>query len=214
MSNGDIQDPEGVIQPLAQPTIRVVLALAILFGLQVALSIIPGVGTVVLQPDVTVGTVLYGAITLVMFGAVFNYGDTVGDVLNQSLPNVPEIQRIVRLVTVLLITIWAYQVFWWLPYFRSNPGQYDLLFLLLGIGVTGWLAYLLYTNVDELSELATGKLVDATSTDVGISDVGGEDGSETGVDNPTDEDISAEAKESRTNAGDSSESASGTQSNQ
>lgn len=144
---------------LVQPTVRIVIALALLYGLLFVLTRIPGTDRVIISPDITVATILFSTIIVVMFGAVLNYATTVGTILADIFDGFPEIERIVQLVVLFAIIIVSYRVFWWIPYFRENPGQYDLMFLILGLGVGGWLSFILYTNVDKISALFTDQVV-------------------------------------------------------
>ena len=166
MPDTDTIPTGGIVNDLMEPTIRLLLILAILGVIQLSLSIIPGVGLVVIQPDITVATILYSLLTLLMFGAIVNFSATAGSVLAETFPDVPDIETAVRLVFFIAITIWAYQTFWWLPYFRQHPAQYDFLFLIVGIGLVGWLAFILYSNLDDLSALATGKIMETDVTDM------------------------------------------------
>jgi uncharacterized protein YacL len=188
MNDADRSDsPAGQAKrELVQPTVRVVLALLVLGVVQFLIVRVPGVNRVVLQPDITVATVLYSLLTVAMFGALLTYVSTVGRSLARIFDSFPAIQRLVQLVGVLVVLVWAYQVFWWLPYFRANPAQYDYVFLVLGIVFVGWLGYIAYSNVDELSALLTGQLVegarpatDGVATDPGD---GATDGGESAAD--------------------------------
>ena len=144
---------------IVQATIRVVLALLILGGLIAVFTRIPGTDRVVLDPDITVASVLVSVLTLMIFGAILNYATVVGRSLARAFSEFAEIERIVQLVALLAIIVAAYRIFWWVPYFRANPFHYDVLFLSLGLLVSGWLGYLLYTNVDDLSRVFTDRLV-------------------------------------------------------
>lgn len=144
---------------LAQPTIRFVLTLIVLGAIQFSLGILPAVDQVVVSPDITVATLLYSLITLIMFGIVFDYASTLGDVLGRAVPGVPSLERIVQLFAVLVVLVWAYGVFWWLPFFRTNPALYDLVFLALGVGVGGWLCYLVFSDLDAVSALIADRLL-------------------------------------------------------
>jgi hypothetical protein len=129
-----------------------------------------------MQPPVTVATVSYGVITLLIFGAILSYATSVGSIL-ADIFDFRQIGKIVQLVALLIVIVWAYRVFFWLPYFSANPGQYDLLFLILGIGVMGWLGFVLYANVDEVSEfftkkVVTGELWDEPLHQTGVTDSG------------------------------------------
>lgn len=160
-------------QELIQPTIRVILALVVLAVIQFLVVQVPGVERTVLDPDITVATILYSVITLIMFGAIINYASATGAALASIFESFPAIERIVQLIGVLVVLIWAYQEFWWLPYFRENQTQYDYIFLILGIVFIGWLGYLLYSNVDKLSALLTGQVIKELSEEessVGTAD--------------------------------------------
>lgn len=148
------------IEPLIQPTIRVILALVILGVIQFLVVRVPGVERVMLEPDITVATVIYSVITIVMFGAVMNYASSIGSALAGMFESFPELERIVQLIGVLIILVWAYQIFWWVPYFRTNQTQYDYLFLVMGIIFIAWLGYILYSNVDKMSALLTGQVIE------------------------------------------------------
>jgi ribosomal protein S27E len=144
-----------VRENLTQPTIRLVLALVILFVIRTLLTAIPGTDAVVydyIGGAVTVATVLYTGVTLLIFAAIIRYASTVGATLARVFNEFPEVERMMQLVGALIVLTWAYQLFDWVPYFRDNPAQYDYVFLLLGVGFGGWLGYLLYTNVDKFSE--------------------------------------------------------------
>lgn len=144
---------------IIQATIRVGLALLILGGLIVVFTRMPGTDRVVFAPDITVASVLVSVLTLLMFGAILNYATVAGKNLASAFTEFAEIERIVQLIALLFIIVAAYRVFWWVPYFRANPFQYDVLFLSLGLVVSGWLGYLLYINVDDLSRLFTDRLL-------------------------------------------------------
>jgi ribosomal protein L40E len=127
------------------------------------LTAIPGTDAVVYEyvgGDITVATVLYTAVTLLIFAAIIRYASTVGATLARVFNEFPEVERMMQLVGALIVLTWAYQLFDWVPYFRDNPAQYDYVFLLLGVGFGGWLGYLLYTNVDKFSEYISTRSVD------------------------------------------------------
>lgn len=159
-----------VIEPLIQPTIRVILALVILGVIQFLVVRVPGVERVMLEPDITVATVIYSVITLVMFGAVMNYASSVGSALAGIFASFPELERIVQLIGVLVVLVWAYQIFWWVPYFRTNEAQYDYLFLVMGIIFIAWLGYILYSNVDKMSALITGQVIEEIGEEPATTD--------------------------------------------
>lgn len=144
---------------LLQPTIRLILALVVLGVLMALLTRVPGTDRVIFDPDITVAIVLFSAIVLIMFGALLNYATVVGQTLSSHFPDFTEFERIVQLVALFVVIVAAHRVFWWLPYFRENPAHYDLLFLILGLTVGGWLGYLLYINVDDFSEMFTEHIV-------------------------------------------------------
>lgn len=155
---------------LLQPTIRLVIALVVLGVILAILTRVPGVDRVIVEPDITVATLLFSVLVLILFGAVLNYATVVGATLADTFPGFPEIERIVQLITLFAIVVVAYQVFWWVPYFRDNPGEYDLLFLVLGLGIGTWLGYLLYTNVDDISDLFTERIIKGQATgETGLS---------------------------------------------
>lgn len=147
---------------LLESTLRVVIALGILAALQFVIQLVPGNDIVVQSPDVTVATVVYSAITLVMFVAVMKYATSVGAVLGRTLGGTTAVERSVQLIGAVVVLVWAYNVFWWLPYFRENERQYDFAFLVVILLALGWLGYLLYTNVEEITATLTGTV---SSTD-------------------------------------------------
>jgi len=147
-------------QMLIPSTIRVVLALGILFAVRFVVVRLPGVATILLGPDVTIATILYSVLTLAMLGAILRYASSIGTGLNQIFDGFPEVERIVQLIGGLVVLAWGYQVFWWLPYFRENQVHYDYLFLISGLGLVGWVGYLLYSNIDKISILLSGKVVE------------------------------------------------------
>jgi hypothetical protein len=148
---GDSGRVEQLRNELTQPTIRVVLALVVLLVIRTLLVNVPGTESLILDPDITVATVLYSLLTLMIFGAILTYASAVGAALNRVFREIPDIERVVQLIGALIIIVWAYQLFGWVPYFRDNPTQYDYVFLILGVGFGGWLGYTLYTNIDEYS---------------------------------------------------------------
>jgi uncharacterized protein YacL len=139
-------------EELLQPTIKLVLGLIVLLVIRGLLTWIPGTNTIVSSAGVTVATVLYSAVTLVIFGVILKYVFTAGAVLARVFEEIPEIKRVVQLVGVLIVTVWAYQLLNWLPYFRTNPAVYNSVFLIIGVGVVGWLGYIFYMNIDDLSQ--------------------------------------------------------------
>lgn len=144
---------------LVTETIRVVLALLVLGVIQFLIGYLPGASQVVLSPEITAGTLLYAVVTLVMFAAVLNFAVSVGDLLSRRYTGFTDAEDIVRLTGLLVVIIWAFQVFWWLPYFRTHPTQYQFVFLIAAVGVGGWLAYLVYSNIDAISEAMSDQLV-------------------------------------------------------
>lgn len=157
-------------EQLVTGTIRLIIALIVLGAIQVLLSFLPGTGQVVFDPDITVGTILFSVVTLVMFAAVLDYAVTFGDIAAKTMPQFSEMEQIVRLVGALIVVVWAYQTFWWLPYFRTHPSQYKTLFLVAGVGVGGWLGYLLYTNVDDLAEIVSRQIIDGRGEPAGTEE--------------------------------------------
>jgi len=147
-------------QILVPPTIRVVMSLVLLVVIRFLVVRIPGVDIVIFGPDITIATILYSGITLIMFGAILKYASSVGVGLAQLSESFPEIERIIQLIGVLVVLAWAYQVFWWLPYFRENMDHYDLVFLIAGIVFVGWLGYLAYSNVDKVSALVSRQVIE------------------------------------------------------
>lgn len=158
-SDTDRELLEPITAQLLQPTIRLILALVVLGVLMALLTRVPGTDRVIFDPDITVAIVLFSAIVLIMFGALLNYATVVGKTLSSHFPDFAEFERIVQLVALFVVIVAAHRVFWWLPYFRENPAHYDLLFLILGLTVGGWLGYLLYINVDDFSEMFTEHIV-------------------------------------------------------
>lgn len=140
-------------------SIRFVLAVVVLLGVRYVLVRIPGTEQSLAGGVITVATVLHGVLTVLIFGAILSYSSSIGNVLAQTMPELPEIERVCQLVGVLVVFVWAYQSFWWLPYFRTHPGQYNTLFLILGTGTVGWLGYIVYSNVDKISDILTERLV-------------------------------------------------------
>lgn len=149
---------------LVKPTIRLGLAIVVLFAARFILVRVPGTDFMLLEPNLSVGVLLYGIITLVIMAVLFDYASTVGGVLREESGGPKEVKRAIQLATLLLLLVWAYPTFTWLPYFDTHPGQYDLLFLVLGIVAGGWLAALLYTNVDEFTDYLADKLTTATTS--------------------------------------------------
>lgn len=147
-------------QQLLQSTIRVILALAVLVAIQFVIVRVPVVERVVVDPDITIATIVYSLLSIAMFGAVISYATSVGAALSRLFESFQAVERTVQLLGVIVVLVWAYQVFWWLPYFRQNPAQYDYAFLMLGLLFVGWLGYTLYTNVDDLSAALAGQVID------------------------------------------------------
>ena len=136
---------------LTQPTIRIVLALVVLLVIRTLLVNVPGTDSVIIDPNITVATVLYSLLTVMIFGAVLTYASAVGTALDRAFQSVPDVDQVVQLIGALVVIVWAYQLFGWVPYFRDNPTQYDYVFLILSVGFGGWLGHTLYTNIDEYS---------------------------------------------------------------
>ncbi|MFC3476548.1 hypothetical protein [Halobacterium litoreum] len=149
-------------QALVKPTVRFVLALAVLFTARAVLVRVPGADRILLEPTLSVALLVYGLVTLVIMAAVFDYASTVGAVIAAELDGPSAIRRAIQLATLLLLLVWAYPTFTWLPYFDTHPGQYELVFLVTGLVAGGWLVVLLYTNLDEFADLVASELTTAT----------------------------------------------------
>ena len=160
------QRPDPLRQELVQITIKFGIVIGVLLVFRSILPRLPVTHRVVYQPmlypPATVATVGFSIIMLLMFAAILSYATSIGSRLATFYDFGP-IERIVQLIALLVVIVWSYRIFYWVPYFGANPDHYDLLFLLLGLGVAGWLGYIVYTHVDDLSELFTRKVVTGTN---------------------------------------------------
>lgn len=147
-----------LIEDLTQPTIQVVVALLILAVLRFVLTRIPGTDIVALDPDITVAVLVWTVLTLAMMGTILNYVVSVGSALSHNIGKDLALAQITHLLGALLVLVWAYASFSWVPYFRTNPQQYDILFLAFGLLCGGVLTLLLYKNVGNISQLLANEL--------------------------------------------------------
>lgn len=148
-------------QKFVQTTVRFGIVIGILLAFLYGFPQLPGTDQEIYEMTnytVTVGTAGYSVITLFIFGAILSFATSIGSLLGERF-EFSQVERVIQLVALLGIIVWANRVFYWLPYFESHPEQYDLLFLILGIGVAGWLGLVLYMNADEVSELFTRKVI-------------------------------------------------------
>lgn len=139
-----------------KPTLRVVVIVGALGLLQFLMQFVPGITEPLLSPTVTVGIVVYTVLTVGIFAAIVDYTTHVGEALAGTAHGFPAIERIFQLIGVFVVLVWGYLVLSWLPYFRTNQGAYDLLFLGLGVVWFVWMGYLLATNLGNMVSMVTG----------------------------------------------------------
>lgn len=144
----DVQNNE-----LIRPTIENGFVVIVLLIGQFILQFLPGTDILVIEPNITVATVLYSLLTLIIFGFIIRYSTAVGTVLSENVDNIPNLDTIIQITAVIITTLWAYTTFWWIPYFQENQSLYSLLFLVIGLLLLSWLGYLLYSAREGITDI-------------------------------------------------------------
>lgn len=158
-------EKESLAGKLTQPSIKLVIALVVLFVAQLIVESVGATKNTMLdlprtETQISVAQLLVSIFTIIMFISVMVYAFKVGGILAREMPEFPKIRRIIQLIGVMIVLVWAYGSFRWLvgdDHYPQYNEYYDIGFLVVGILFVFWLGLVLYLNVDNIARLISSK---------------------------------------------------------
>jgi magnesium-transporting ATPase (P-type) len=144
---------------LAKPIVKFFVAVAVIVTLwwlvenvQAAQEItVPLPGT---TETVTIAGVISSVLTIVLMIAIVSFSSSFGRILHEGT-GIGVLDSVSKLVGLGISVVFAYWMFEWVineEHFSEYSYQYDIVFLIAGIVVVGWLGLIVYSNVDEIVE--------------------------------------------------------------
>lgn len=153
-----------ITSELYRPAIRLIIALIILGVIAYVIGVLPMLSELrVPHTPISAANIINAVIYVVMIVIILNFGREITPTVREYLPKFPEAATALMLILVLVVISIAYSAFKWVSYFfRDFSWIYALLFLLIAIIPLYRLGMLLYTNIDKLTDLLTGKIAEVS----------------------------------------------------
>jgi hypothetical protein len=186
MGQRNTANKEKVVEQLTRPVIKLIIALVALAIVRAIVGRLPGLEEASLPgfDYLPLTTVVKAAVTLVMVGIVVNFGREIEPRLRNILSGPPNLvddgARIAKHLLFLLALIIGYGGLEAVgrPIFFIELGMqdvyYDYLFLLIALVPAGIVSVNIYRNLEDITDILTGKVKTATVSTVACPGCGSE----------------------------------------